>query len=71
MPGEQSVRVAFSCSRRSTGHEVVATIVEMHLHPNVMPKLCDILDYDGECHLAPANRLVSLFISEQGRGVRR
>ncbi|KAG6371740.1 S1/P1 nuclease-domain-containing protein [Boletus reticuloceps] len=35
------------------GHEVVATIAQMHLHPSVMPKLCAILDYDGECHLAP------------------
>ncbi|KAN0085730.1 Phospholipase C/P1 nuclease domain containing protein [Tylopilus felleus] len=37
----------------AVGHEVVATIAQMHLHPSVMPKLCDILDYDGECHLAP------------------
>ena len=42
-----------SCSRRSTGHEVVATIAQMHLHPSVMPKLCNILDHGGECHLAP------------------
>ena len=42
-----------SCSQQSAGHEVVATIAQMHLHPSVMPKLCDILDYDGECHLAP------------------
>lgn len=25
----------------------------MHLHPSVMPRLCDILHYTGECHLAP------------------
>ncbi|KAF8122839.1 phospholipase C/P1 nuclease domain-containing protein [Boletus edulis] len=37
----------------TVGHEVVATIAQMHLHPSVMPKLCAILDYDGECHLAP------------------
>ncbi|KAF8550022.1 phospholipase C/P1 nuclease [Imleria badia] len=37
----------------SVGHEVVATIAQMHLHPSVMPKLCDILHYTGECHLAP------------------
>lgn len=36
-----------------TGHEIVATIAQMYLHPSVMPKLCDILDYAGECHLAP------------------
>lgn len=35
------------------GHEVVATIAQMHLHPTVMPKLCAILDFAGECHLAP------------------
>ncbi|KAG9311857.1 phospholipase C/P1 nuclease domain-containing protein [Chiua virens] len=37
----------------AVGHEVVATIAEMHLHPSVMPKLCHILDYKGACHLAP------------------
>ncbi|KAG6332338.1 hypothetical protein ID866_6748 [Astraeus odoratus] len=40
------------------GHEVIATIAQMHLHPSVLPKLCTILnadapDYDGSCHLAP------------------
>jgi hypothetical protein len=37
----------------AVGHEVVATIAQMHLHPSVMPKLCDILNYRGDCHLAP------------------
>ncbi|KAH0834706.1 phospholipase C/P1 nuclease domain-containing protein [Lanmaoa asiatica] len=37
----------------AVGHEVVATIAQMHLHPSVMPKLCDILHYTEECHLAP------------------
>ncbi|KAG8216350.1 phospholipase C/P1 nuclease domain-containing protein [Butyriboletus roseoflavus] len=39
----------------AVGHEVVATIAQMHLHPSVMPKLCDILHYSGECHLAPVS----------------
>ncbi|KIJ15125.1 hypothetical protein PAXINDRAFT_169306 [Paxillus involutus ATCC 200175] len=38
----------------AVGHEVVATIAQMHLHPSVMPKLCYILDYpEDQCHLAP------------------
>ncbi|KAF9226225.1 phospholipase C/P1 nuclease [Gyrodon lividus] len=37
----------------AVGHEVVATIAQMHLHPSVMPKLCDILNYSEDCHLAP------------------
>ncbi|KAH7882323.1 phospholipase C/P1 nuclease domain-containing protein [Phlebopus sp. FC_14] len=37
----------------AVGHEVVATIAQMHLHPTVLPKLCDILGYKGSCHLAP------------------
>lgn len=37
-----------------SGHEIVATIAQMHLHPSVMPKLCDILDVPvKKCHLAP------------------
>ncbi|KAI6037608.1 S1/P1 nuclease [Pisolithus marmoratus] len=39
------------------GHEIIATVAQMHLHPSVLPKLCAILeddasDYDGSCHLA-------------------
>lgn len=39
------------------GHEVVATVAQMHLHPSVLPKLCAILEsdasnYDRSCHLA-------------------
>ncbi|KAF9235605.1 phospholipase C/P1 nuclease domain-containing protein [Melanogaster broomeanus] len=37
----------------AVGHEVVATIAEMHLHPSVMPKLCVILDKPSDCFLAP------------------
>lgn len=40
-------------SNPPVGHEVVATVAQMHLHPSVMPILCDILNYKGDCHLAP------------------
>ena len=36
-----------------TGHEIVATIAQIHLHPNVRQKLCDILPAQAKCHLAP------------------
>ncbi|KAF9556308.1 phospholipase C/P1 nuclease [Agrocybe pediades] len=37
----------------AVGHEVVATIAQMYLHPTVLPKLCEILDFaPGECHIA-------------------
>ena len=50
----------------AAGHEIVATIAQMHLHPDVLPVLCDILDPSAAsfsntsdpaahppCHLAP------------------
>lgn len=43
----------------TVGHEVVATIAQIHLHPSVLPTMCDILDYtsrnpdEPQCHLAP------------------
>ncbi|KAI0944941.1 hypothetical protein AcV7_001608 [Taiwanofungus camphoratus] len=50
----------------AAGHEIVATIAQMHLHPAVLPVLCDILDPPSAqfprssssadyppCHLAP------------------
>ncbi|KAG6828220.1 hypothetical protein H0H92_008753 [Tricholoma furcatifolium] len=43
----------------AAGHEIVATIAQIHLHPNVLPALCNILsvdsnvDEDFQCHLAP------------------
>ncbi|KAG1819347.1 phospholipase C/P1 nuclease domain-containing protein [Suillus variegatus] len=37
----------------AVGHEIIATVAQMHLHPSVMPILCDILNYKGNCHLAP------------------
>lgn len=44
---------------RLVGHEVVATIAQMHLHPSVLPTICNILNFtsnnphEPECHLAP------------------
>ena len=36
-----------------SGHEIVATIAQMYLHPNVLPTLCDILEMPtSKCHLA-------------------
>ncbi|KAF8880044.1 phospholipase C/P1 nuclease domain-containing protein [Infundibulicybe gibba] len=40
------------------GHEVVATIAQMHLHPTVMPTLCHILGLDAPG--APPCRLASI-----------
>ncbi|KAJ8688764.1 hypothetical protein PTI98_013516 [Pleurotus ostreatus] len=43
----------------STGHEIVATIAQIHLHPTVLPKICTILNFtstnpdEPQCHLAP------------------
>ena len=35
------------------GHEIVATIAQIYLHPTVLPTLCSILDESPNCHLAP------------------
>jgi len=35
------------------GHEVVATIAQIHLYPSVIKRLCDVLPYYASCHLAP------------------
>ncbi|KAJ9091752.1 hypothetical protein QFC19_008962 [Naganishia cerealis] len=35
------------------GHEIVATIAQVHLHPAVKDKLCTILPAQAKCHLAP------------------
>lgn len=35
------------------GHEIVATIAQIHLHPAVQKKLCTILPPEARCHLAP------------------
>ncbi|KAK7448807.1 hypothetical protein VKT23_013537 [Stygiomarasmius scandens] len=43
----------------AAGHEIVATIAQIHLHPSVLPKICEILNYtstnpnEPQCHLAP------------------
>ncbi|KAL0958049.1 hypothetical protein HGRIS_000226 [Hohenbuehelia grisea] len=43
----------------AAGHEIVATIAQMHLHPSVLPRLCTLLNYTSndpsqpQCHLAP------------------
>lgn len=46
----------------AAGHELVATIAQLHLHPDVLPVLCDILDTSSSssahnggvpCYLAP------------------
>lgn len=37
----------------TTGHEIVATIAQIHLHPAVRAKLCTILPPEARCHLAP------------------
>ncbi|KAG6840558.1 hypothetical protein C0991_005834 [Blastosporella zonata] len=43
----------------AAGHEVVATIAQIHLHPTVFPVLCDVLNVTSTepdqplCHLAP------------------
>ncbi|KAF8200046.1 phospholipase C/P1 nuclease domain-containing protein [Mycena galopus ATCC 62051] len=34
------------------GHEIVATIAQIHLHPSVLPTMCAILNLP-QCHLAP------------------
>lgn len=35
------------------GHEIVATIAQVHLRPDVREKLCTILPAQAKCHLAP------------------
>ncbi|WWC89367.1 uncharacterized protein L201_004290 [Kwoniella dendrophila CBS 6074] len=37
----------------AAGHEMVATIAQIHLHPSTKQKLCDILPAEANCHLAP------------------
>ncbi|WWC61822.1 uncharacterized protein I303_104407 [Kwoniella dejecticola CBS 10117] len=37
----------------AAGHEMVATIAQIHLHPSTRQKLCDILPAEANCHLAP------------------
>ncbi|KAJ7782486.1 phospholipase C/P1 nuclease [Mycena maculata] len=43
----------------AAGHEIAATIAQIHLHPSVMPTMCAVLNYtsinpnEPQCHLAP------------------
>ncbi|KAJ7140513.1 phospholipase C/P1 nuclease domain-containing protein [Mycena crocata] len=43
----------------AAGHEIAATIAQIHLHPSVMPTMCTILNFtstnpnEPQCHLAP------------------
>ncbi|RDB18622.1 Endonuclease 2 [Hypsizygus marmoreus] len=43
----------------AAGHEIVATIAQIHLHPTVFPTVCNILNFtstnpdEPQCHLAP------------------
>ncbi|KAK8864324.1 hypothetical protein IAR55_001571 [Kwoniella newhampshirensis] len=37
----------------AAGHEIVATIAQIHLHPATKTKLCNILPAEAKCHLAP------------------
>ncbi|KAL7421838.1 hypothetical protein Q5752_003609 [Cryptotrichosporon argae] len=37
----------------AAGHEMIATIAQIHLHPAVRAQLCDILPAEARCHLAP------------------
>ncbi|KAE8537859.1 hypothetical protein D1P53_005920 [Cryptococcus gattii VGV] len=37
----------------AAGHEMVATIAQIHLFPSIKAKLCNILPQEAECHLAP------------------
>ena len=49
------------------GHEIVATIAQIHLHPTVLPSLCTILNYSSpdpnepQCHLAPVSTWADRF----------
>ncbi|KAK7041407.1 hypothetical protein VNI00_009273 [Paramarasmius palmivorus] len=51
----------------AAGHEIVATIAQIHLHPEVLPKICEILDFSSndptkpECHLAPISTWADKF----------
>ncbi|KAF7357889.1 hypothetical protein MVEN_00835100 [Mycena venus] len=43
----------------AAGHEIAATIAQIHLHPSVLPSMCEILNFtsknpnEPQCHLAP------------------
>ena len=37
----------------AAGHEIVATIAQIHLHPSTIEQICEILPEYADCHLAP------------------
>ncbi|KAJ6507341.1 phospholipase C/P1 nuclease domain-containing protein [Mycena vitilis] len=39
----------------AAGHEIIATIAQIHLHPSVFPTMCAVLNFTStsKCHLAP------------------
>ena len=51
----------------SLGHEIVATIAQIHLHPTVLPTVCAILNFtshnpnEPQCHLAPISTWADTF----------
>ncbi|KAF5391814.1 hypothetical protein D9757_001691 [Collybiopsis confluens] len=51
----------------AAGHEIIATIAQIYLHPTVLPALCDILNYTSSnpneplCHLAPVSTWADKF----------
>ncbi|KAJ4488341.1 phospholipase C/P1 nuclease domain-containing protein [Lentinula aciculospora] len=51
----------------AAGHEIVATIAQIHLHPGVLPVICEILNYtstnpnEPPCHLAPVSTWADRF----------
>lgn len=49
----QSGPLADARSPHLAGHEIVATIAQIHLHPQVRDQLCRILPRQAGCHLAP------------------
>ncbi|KAJ3781219.1 S1/P1 nuclease [Lentinula aff. detonsa] len=51
----------------AAGHEIVATIAQIHLHPSVLPVICEIFNYtstnpnEPPCHLAPVSTWADRF----------
>ncbi|KIK63756.1 hypothetical protein GYMLUDRAFT_83728 [Collybiopsis luxurians FD-317 M1] len=51
----------------AAGHEIIATIAQIYLHPSVLPAICDILNYtstnpdEPQCHLAPISTWADRF----------
>ncbi|KAF8831603.1 hypothetical protein HHX47_DHR1000556 [Lentinula edodes] len=51
----------------AAGHEIIATIAQIHLHPSVLPVICDILNYtstnpdEPPCRLAPVSTWADRF----------